>query len=515
MRKNNIFLCLVFMVFFIFLCTDCSFAQQQVPAVIITSPKEGDTITPGQRVTIVVEAVNGFVPGDVNFHASKFHRKITAFPATFVWTVPMELSGETGIGVLGISANKDLVAYTIKLKIQQTAKLLSIETTSEKICVRVDWNGNFDSTISRDVPTVYGVYDDGVKREIGNDSNTTYLSNNIDVVSVDAKGNLVVHKSGEAAITISNFGVSKTLPLEFIPPSGIRPSETILPTATINIEPQPNSLGWYNQDLTITLDAQDNEGGSGVRDIIYRFPYLSAEPTFVNSDQTVVFFDKEGVNPFNYSAHDKEGNSTGHLQVELKLDKTPPQVTIDVPINESVYTLNQNILCQWSATDSLSGIESTNSPTPIGQAIDTSKPGTKSFTITSQDKASNSTTKAAKYYVRYNFLGILPPVKPDGSAIFKLGRTVPIKFQLKDANNSYVASAIAKIYLAKVSDNVVGQEIEAVSTSQATTGNLFRYDTAENQYIFILATSGLSIGTWQARIVLDDDTSQSVTFGVK
>jgi len=52
----------------------------------------------------------------------------------------------------------------------------------------------------------------------------------------------------------------------------------------------------------------------------------------------------------------------------------------------------------------------------------------------------------------YKFLGFQPPVKPDGSGIYKLGRTLPVKFQLTDANNQYISTATAQLYVAKISD---------------------------------------------------------------
>ena len=103
----------------------------------------------------------------------------------------------------------------------------------------------------------------------------------------------------------------------------------------------------------------------------------------------------------------------------------------------------------------------------------------------------------------------------DGSSIFKLGSTVPVKFQLRDANGNFVTTAGATIFVTKISNGVTGTEIEAVSTSAATTGNLFRYDPTSNQYIFNLNTKPLSTGTWQIRIKLDDGTSKYVNISLR
>ena len=115
----------------------------------------------------------------------------------------------------------------------------------------------------------------------------------------------------------------------------------------------------------------------------------------------------------------------------------------------------------------------------------------------------------------YNYSGILQPINQDGSSVFKLGRTIPVKFQLRNSTGNFVSNAVAKIYLTKTSDSITGTEIEANSTSSATTGNLFRYDITENQYIFNLDTKPLTAGTWQIRIELDDGTSKYVTIGLK
>ena len=118
--------------------------------------------------------------------------------------------------------------------------------------------------------------------------------------------------------------------------------------------------------------------------------------------------------------------------------------------------------------------------------------------------------------VIYDFGGILPPIKADGSSVFKLGRTIPVKFQLRDDQGNFVTDALAEISLFKLSNGVDGTVWEdAVSTAAATSGNLFRYDSTSNQYIFNLATKGLSIGTWQIRIDLDDGMSYYVKIGLK
>jgi hypothetical protein len=57
-----------------------------------------------------------------------------------------------------------------------------------------------------------------------------------------------------------------------------------------------------------------------------------------------------------------------------------------------------------------------------------------------------------------------------------------------------------------VSNSTIGTEIEAVTSTPASTGNLFRYDPSGGIYIYNMGTKGVpwSAGTWQLRVDLGD-----------
>ncbi len=102
----------------------------------------------------------------------------------------------------------------------------------------------------------------------------------------------------------------------------------------------------------------------------------------------------------------------------------------------------------------------------------------------------------------YAWSGVLQPINSDGTSIFKLGRTVPVKFQLVDGCTG-LTGVTARLFLAKLTNDVLGTEIEATSTAAADTGNTFR-EAGNDQYIFNLSTTNLSKGTWILRIDLGD-----------
>ncbi len=135
--------------------------------------------------------------------------------------------------------------------------------------------------------------------------------------------------------------------------------------------------------------------------------------------------------------------------------------------------------------------------------------------ITATDFLGNSATQTVNFQVVYQFNGYLPPIKADGSGVYKLGRTLPVKFQLIDANNQYIPTANAQLFVAKISDGIAGNDEIPLSTSNADTGNQFRYDQTENQYIYNLSTDTLSVGSWQLKVVLDDGKYYAVVVSVK
>jgi len=197
-------------------------------------------------------------------------------------------------------------------------------------------------------------------------------------------------------------------------------------------------------------------------------------------------------------------------------DMTSPVIDITTPLNGDIYLLNQIVPAGWSADDDDgTGVASESGTVPNGSPINTAAAGPHTFTVTAADYAKNTNTKTVTYNVLYNFSGILQPINADGSSVFKQGSTVPVKFQLRDDSEAFITNAVAKILVTKIANGDTGTEIEAVSTSAATTGNLFRYDLTSNQYIFNLNTKPLSLGTWQIRIELDDGTSQYVKIGLR
>jgi hypothetical protein len=114
----------------------------------------------------------------------------------------------------------------------------------------------------------------------------------------------------------------------------------------------------------------------------------------------------------------------------------------------------------------------------------------------------------------YEWSGVLQPINADGASVFKLGRSVPVKFQLTGASAG-ITTAVARLSYAKINDNEPGPVNEADSTSAATAGNLFRYDMSSQQYIFNWSTTDLSPGSYQLAIDLGDGVTHTVRLALR
>ncbi len=284
--------------------------------------------------------------------------------------------------------------------------------------------------------------------------------------------------------------------------------DNIPPNTTAAFSGAHGNNDWYISDIEVNLTAEDNEGGTGVNFTEYSFDNATWN-TYIVPFRII----SEGITTVFYRSADNADNIESTKNQTVNIDKTPPAITVNSPINTS-YILNQTVIAKWTANDSISGIASVTATVPNGTAINTAMIGSKNFSVNAADNAGNQANKIVDYNIVYNYSGVLPSIK-DSKGAFKLGSTISVKFQLTDFNGNNIFTAIAGIYLANIVDGIIDKETNGTSSGKANTDNLFRYDVANNQYIFNLATKPLTKGNWQIRIELDDGTSKYAVIELK
>jgi hypothetical protein len=238
-------------------------------------------------------------------------------------------------------------------------------------------------------------------------------------------------------------------------------------------------------------------------------PQVDDENAVVTNDSPNEF--EIGTTIVEWKAVDPSGNVGSDLQQVTITDTTPPVFT-SLPSNKMrIYSGKQTLveLGLPEVFDIFPVILSNNAPEdgfPLGTTVVTWK---------ATDSNGNITLVEQQIIIRYQFSGFLQPINNDGSSIFKLGSTVPVKFKLTDSSGNIVPDAIASIYTSKLTDQIIGSITEATSTSSATTGNLFRFDSVEQQYIFNLSTKNMSKGTHNIIVNLNDGSTQTVMISLK
>ena len=149
-------------------------------------------------------------------------------------------------------------------------------------------------------------------------------------------------------------------------------------------------------------------------------------------------------------------------------------------------------------------------------------PGLTVVTVTATDAHGNRSTATFTVWVQYAWSGFAQPINvaPSPTSIFKLGRTVPVKFTLTGASAG-ITNATARLSFRKWNGAVEGDVNEADSTSAATAGDAFRYDASSGQYVFNWDTkplaSDLSLGqgTYVLFINLGDGVQRAVLVSLR
>jgi uncharacterized repeat protein (TIGR03803 family) len=297
--------------------------------------------------------------------------------------------------------------------------------------------------------------------------------------------------SGDGAHTILFWSVDKAGNKEPAKSSTIRIDATP-PSITATRTP-PNSAGWNNTDVTVSFTG--NDGGSGV-DTLTGPVTITGEGT----DQSVTG-----------TVTDKAGNSASITISGINIDKTPPTIqTVDVNATATSVSGAFVTFPAPSASDNLSGVVGAVDYSAVsGSSFPV---GTSTVVCTVSDAAGNLGTASFHVNVTYLWSGVLPPINPDGSSVFKQGSTIPVKFRLTGASAG-ITDLVANLSyeLIGTTDGAVN---EAISTSAADMGNQFRY--ADGQYIFNMATKGMTAGA-RYRLIIDlhDGVSRSVIIGLK
>jgi hypothetical protein len=151
------------------------------------------------------------------------------------------------------------------------------------------------------------------------------------------------------------------------------PRDLTPPTTAASALPSPNPQGWNNGDTIVRLQATDNAGGSGVKQVEYSLDGSAA--VTVAGDATLIPVSAEGHHALTYFARDNAGNQELPRTFAVHIDRTAPSLTGMPQPGCAIWPANHKMVqvADVRASDLLSGI-APGSLTVTGTSSDPSDP---------------------------------------------------------------------------------------------------------------------------------------------
>jgi hypothetical protein len=306
--------------------------------------------------------------------------------------------------------------------------------------------------------------------------------------------------------------------------------DTGLPTISdYGAKTVPDGLnGWYKTKVTNLFEAKDS--GAGFQTATPKLLSYIFEKDSDSNEGNAVEIDSGPVS-------DVVPNAATEIKSKpFKIDLSDPVLNVSGANNGATFNICDSGLSRpsFSPSDAISGLDGseTDSWTTPSTA---SGVGTYTYKADAKDNAGRTASETRTYTKTYGssaYSGQLQPINgggtpndlSDDNSRFKLGSTVPVKFKLM-CGTTPVDNAVAKLNIKKADGTPDPGTDEAVSTAASTTGNLFRYSSADQQYIFNLSTKSAytnpngttvswSAGTYTLSILLDDGTYRSFNINI-
>jgi hypothetical protein len=159
--------------------------------------------------------------------------------------------------------------------------------------------------------------------------------------------------------------------LEIVAQTALTPDDTVAPTTTASVTPEPNTSGWNSSDLAVGLLAVDDTGGSGVKNISYALTDAQSGSADVVGDSASINISAEGATTLTFSATDNAGNFEATNSLTVRLDKTGPTITGTVtPAPNASGWHNTRVTVAFKCSDALSGMAVGGLPAPTVLSTD-------------------------------------------------------------------------------------------------------------------------------------------------
>ncbi len=170
----------------------------------IMTPQDGATVEPGQRFSVAVEVEKGVTPATIAIISNPIFTSLERPPFSFSVAYPSDIAlGPKKLIADGVDTKDRPLRAEITLHVETSTPVKNIQVTDPPLFISTE----------REI-SVYGVFADGVKREITRSREIRYTSSNIKVVTVAADGLIEAIDNGTATITMTYKNQSFSFPVK-------------------------------------------------------------------------------------------------------------------------------------------------------------------------------------------------------------------------------------------------------------------------------------------------------------
>ncbi len=270
------------------------------------------------------------------------------------------------------------------------------------------------------------------------------------------------------------------------------------PAIALSNRTPANDAGWNNTDVTLTWNCTDSLSGPVVNQVGHSLNAEGAAQTAVGT------------------CADRAGHTSSQTQSGINIDKTSPTSQITTPANGAVYLLNATVNAAYGCADALSGVAACLGTVGAGAAVDTATVGNKTFNVSVTDAAGNHNALSHAFTVQYAFSGFSNPIAAmPAMNTAKAGRTVPVKYSLRDVNGAAISDLTSFVSLISApiacDTNVPTAAAEETDAAGSTTIHF-----ESGQFIYNWKTQAAWVGTCRMlQLTLNDGTRHMVAFQFK
>jgi predicted extracellular nuclease len=207
---------------------------------------------------------------------------------------------------------------------------------------------------------------------------------------------------------------------------------------------------------------------------------------------------------------------TGGFTVTV-VDTTSPVIATPAAVN-AFATSRAGAAVAYAVPSAIDVVAGTVPVTCVPAAGTVFVPGTTTVTCAASDTSGNATSVQFPVRVTYEAPSdarfFLEPMKPDGSAVFESGATVPVRFALTGASAG-ITDLAARIVIARVDDHARRGHIQALPFAFPDDGDTFRFDRRTGRYLFNLGTRFRPTGVWSVKAILGDGVEHVAVFSLR